>query len=842
VSLRPRTNVGPYRIVAAIGAGGMGEVYRARDTRLGRDIALKVIVSETRMGTDHLARLKREAHALASLNHPNILAVYDVGTVDGVPYVVFELLEGETLRERLARGALPVRKACALGIQICSGLTAAHARGILHRDLKPANVFVTTDGIVKILDFGLALETRAGQMAGSDADTASLTAAGTVVGTPAYMSPEQARGLRIDARSDLFSLGAVLYETLTGRRAFEGVTSADVLTGILTKDPGEMRTPCGAVPPVLERVVRRCLEKDADERFQSARDLGFALDAASGTTASASLPAVVAAAPRRPSAMRAILISAGALALVGLGLLAGRALWERPLPRITPLTARRGMVDVARFTTDGQTIVYSAFWDGQPPEIFTVRAGRPGSRSLGLPSARLMGVSSRDELAILLYPAGPIWIGGQDLGTLARVPLVGGAPRPILEDVRMADWSPDGHELAVVHRVGGADRLEYPIGRVLARPEAGIYQLRVSPRGDRVAVASLDGITVYDRNGNKISVPAPRFWGVAWASNSTLWLTGAAREGSIWHTTMAGPPREVYRAAGPLRMQDASKDGRLLVHHGFERLPLRIKLPGRTRELEIAIATGEMVEDLSDDGTRLLFSAQEAAFLWSADDGPPVRLGDGYGVALSPSGRWAVTRPATPLGNALPFSLVPTGPGPTRTLPSGRLGRAANREPWFFDEGHLVVNGAEAGRPSRAYVLDLHAGDPRAVTPEGVVSIRHSAWNGTLLGMAANGTLARYPIIEGEPRALPVHVPADRSVVRASGDGRFLFLRGAGPPLPIERLDLKTGSLSPFKLLAPDDLAGVTHYLGVVLSADGETHGYHYGRYLQDLYLIEGLR
>ena len=276
--------LGPYEILSPLGSGGMGEVYRARDSRLGREVALKVVPTSGAGGDDRRRRFEREARAVAALNHPNILALHDVGSKNEVSYAVFELLDGETLRERLERGPVPVRKAVEWGVQICRGLAAAHAHGIVHRDLKPENLAFGAEGAIKILDFGLARLECAGVPVPTGSRTA--TAAGVVLGTVGYMSPEQTRGQPVDARSDLFALGAILYEMVTGRRAFDGPSAADTIVSILHRDPPEMSA-TAFVPGGLERIVRRCLEKDPDDRFQTARDLGFALESLSGWTPAA---------------------------------------------------------------------------------------------------------------------------------------------------------------------------------------------------------------------------------------------------------------------------------------------------------------------------------------------------------------------------------------------------------------------------------------------------------------------------------------------------------------------------------------------------------------------------
>src|SRR5262245_42563495 len=288
MSVSPGDRLGPYELLSSVGAGGMGEVYRARDTRLARDVAVKVIAGDGNPSPDRLHRFEQEAMALAALDHPHILAVPDSGTEFGTAYVVFEWLDGETLRQRLERGALPTRKAVELAVQICQGLAAAHARGITHRDLMPENLFLTRDGRLKILDFGLAKLHPAlddGGVQSTGGTGSDITGPGTLLGTVGYMSPEQVKGVRADSRSDIFSFGCVLYEMLAGRRAFRGETAAETMTAILRDDPPDIAERAGGVPPALERVVRRCLEKRPDERFQSTHDIAFALEAISASAA-----------------------------------------------------------------------------------------------------------------------------------------------------------------------------------------------------------------------------------------------------------------------------------------------------------------------------------------------------------------------------------------------------------------------------------------------------------------------------------------------------------------------------------------------------------------------------
>jgi len=435
--------LGPYEIVGVLGVGGMGEVYRARDTRLGRPVAIKVLPSAVAEDDDRLRRFEQEARAAGALNHPNLIALYDVGRHDRVSYVVCELLEGQTMRDRL-HGPLSTRQALDYAIQAAHGLAAAHAKGIIHRDLKPENLFVTPEGRVKILDFGLA---KFGGATVPGDETASVPAVGTdpgtVLGTAGYMSPEQVRGLRVDHRSDIFSLGSVLYEMLTGRRPFEGATAADTMSAILREEPAEMGVAGAEVPPAIERIVRRCLEKEVDARFQSARDLAFALETLSETERrTPSGPARAGLAPPRPPRARSL--TAG-LALLLLCALAALVVWVGRVAgpdlasyRFTPLATEPGYEGSPAWSADGRTLAYLGEKDGVL-QVFT--------RSLGSSMAAQVTRSMRDCDA-------PFWardgrrvfyvsLAGESEG-LWSVGAAGGTPELLLRDVSAAALSPDG--------------------------------------------------------------------------------------------------------------------------------------------------------------------------------------------------------------------------------------------------------------------------------------------------------------------------------------------------------------------------------------------------------------
>ena len=546
----------------------MGEVYRARDPRLGRDVAVKVLRPGPGATEDRLRRFEQEARAAGALNHPGLLSVFDAGRHEGAPYLVFELLEGASLRSRLGSGALSLRKAVDYAIQMAHGLAAAHERGIVHRDLKPENVFLTADGRVKILDFGLAklrpeLDTDAVRKGGTTPEE-QLTRDGTVLGTAAYMSPEQLRGRPTDARSDVFSLGAVVYEMVSGRRAFAGDATAETMAAILKTDP----QPLTGVPSGLEAVVRRCLEKEAGERFQSARDVAFALSAvgtATGATAPSPTPERAGWLPRLALALLALAVVAGAWAV-------GRRTASLAPPSYTPLTFSRGLVQSARFGPDGQTIVYGAGWEGQPSRLFLGRADSLESRPLDLPEGDILSISRTGEMAIVLGR----FISGRAPGNAGPRLAGGGAPRELSTNVSQADWSPDGQELAIVRRVDGVNQLEFPIGRVLHTSPMILFPV-FSPRGDRIGFLSYEGgegvvVSVVDRAG-RVETLTKSAWafGLAWSPRGDeIWFSESgspftAREGTIVAVDMRGRRRVLARLPGPITLNDVSRDGRALL-------------------------------------------------------------------------------------------------------------------------------------------------------------------------------------------------------------------------------------------------------------------------------------
>jgi hypothetical protein len=535
MSLTAGTRLGPYEILVPIGAGGMGEVYRARDARLNRVVAIKVLPEAFASDPDRLRRFQTEAEALGALNHPGLLAIFDVGTAGEIRFIVSEYLEGRTLRDVIPAGGLPPRRVADYARQLASALAAAHERGIVHRDLKPENIFVTHDDRVKILDFGLAKDVTPRS---TDATTAAEgTAQGMVLGTAGYMSPEQVTGGAVDARSDLFSTGAVLYEMLSGRRAFAGSSVVETLNAILKDDPADLDERVGRALPGLPAIVSRCLAKTPRLRFQSASDLSFAIETLAAPSGSSK--ALPAAAPARAlRAWRLAAIVAGALLIATVAAFLWRGSGRPTVLSYTRLTLQTVTVFNARFAPDGETVVYSAAKEGHHPDLYVQRRQAPEAQRLNVSGAHVLSISSKGEIALLTHAQfiRHRWFRG----TLARMPLEGTAPREVLADVTEADWSPDGSELAIVHLVGGEQRIEFPIGRVRYTTTGRITDLRLSPRDDRIAFlehpAGVDDrghVAAIDLDGHK-TVLTPEFPGedgLAWAPDGSEVYPTAHRAG-----------------------------------------------------------------------------------------------------------------------------------------------------------------------------------------------------------------------------------------------------------------------------------------------------------------------
>ena len=858
MTLSAGTKLGHYEVLALLGAGGMGEVYRARDEKLKRTVAIKVLPASLTQDAERMRRFEQEAQAAGGLNHPNITSVYELGEHDGSPYIVQELLEGETLRSRLAGGALPVRKATDYAIQVARGLAAAHEKGIVHRDLKPENLFITKDGRVKILDFGLAKLTQADGAVGPQTNLPTAppaTEPGVVMGTLGYMSPEQVKGKSADARSDIFSFGAILYEALSGSRAFHRDTAAETMSAILKEEPPDLSATNKNVQPGLERVVRHCLEKNPEERFHSAHDLAFDLEAISG----ASTPTLETPHTRlrRP---RLSLLAGLAFALAGMaasywaGMRAGHV---QPTP-FRQLTFRRGLIGSARFAPDGQTILYSASWDGRPMEVFVSRLDSPESRPFGLSPAEVLSISPSGEMAVSLSRRGSIPF--TRTGTLARLGMTGGgAPKEVLEDVQGADWSPDGQSLAVVRQQGGKVRLEYPVGTLLYETAGWIGHPRVSARGDEVAfidhpVQGDDAgtVTIVDRTGKRRAI-SPLYvsaQGLSWsADGSEVWFTAATVgfNRALLAASRGGRVRLLAQATGGLIIQDVSRKGQILVVQEKARQGISALAPGAPKERDLTWLDWSLIRDVTPDGQTFLFDetgegggSGYSVYVRKADGSPAVRLGPGVGSTLSPDGRLALAVTGESIAHRL--VLYPIGAGEPKTFPASGLRMGVLS--WLPDGRRIVFSANEQDRGSRLWVQGIEDPKPRAFSPEGYRTFSKcvSPDGKAVVAIGPDQRFYLYPIEGGEPTPIAGLVPAD--VPRGfTADGRSIFVRNRGEvPQRVWKLDLASGKKELWKELVPPDPAGIWTISPVWITPDEKFYVYSYARSLADLYLVEGLK
>ncbi|HEX7580953.1 MAG TPA: protein kinase [Thermoanaerobaculia bacterium] len=881
--LQPGSRLGPYEIVSPLGSGGMGEVFRARDPRLGRDVAIKVLPDAIAGDPVRLHRFEEEARATSALSHSNIVTVYEIGREGEQRFLVMELVEGETLRVRLESGPLPPREAVRIATQVAEGLAAAHGKGIVHRDLKPANIVVTRGGIAKILDFGLARRSVLTPVRPGDTHVVRklVTEPGLVVGTAEYMSPEQVRGDTVDSRSDLFSFGTLLYEMLSGRMPFRKGSPADTMAAILMEEPPDLSSLVPALPLALERIVRRCLEKNPERRFHSAEDLAFALEGLPWSSSSA-----------RTSAQRPVLESLGtppgpadppehvvappasgrrfrspiaAALLAGLAVAFAFAFWagRRSAPRTEPtfrrLTFSRGAIRSARFSPDGRTVVYGAAWNGEPIRLYTTQAESPESRRLEFSDGDILAISSRGEMAISLGRRFlTLHLG---VGTLARAPLAGQPPREVLERVQEADWAPDGDGLCVVRDVNGRNRLEFPVGKVLYETNGWLSHPRVSPAGDQVALIDhplrwddQGAVIVVSRSGERRLVS--RTWqsagGLAWGpGGQEVWFTaapaGAGRE--LHATTMGGAERIVLRVSGNVTLQDIHRSGRVLLSDDKWRRRIFFRGAGATRETELTWLDWSYPRGVSADFSKLLFDEagdgggrEYAVYLRPTGGGPAVHLGRGNGLALSPDGRWALT--AT-VSTPAQLVLLPTGPGEPRHLAGGSID---HRVASFLPDGkRILFGGSEPPKGQRLFVQDLEGGPPTPVTPEGTtfadgVTVPISPDGRSILVSGPDGSTSIVPIDGGAARPLASLLGGD-AAIGWGDDSRSLFVVRPGElPAQVSRLDLDTGRRTPWREILPADPAGTAAVNPILIRPDGSAYVYGTPQILSDLYVVDGLR
>ena len=856
------TTLWSYRIESKIGAGGMGVVYKAVDSRLDRPAALKVLPANALASADRQKRFVQEAKTASSLNHPNIVTIYDINTqeVDGQPvqYIAMEYVAGETLDKLIGRKGLRMREVLKYAIQIADALAAAHAAGVVHRDLKPGNIMVTPQGLVKILDFGLAkltgpFDTDA-YAETVHAEASPHTEEGTVLGTVAYMSPEQADGRKIDARSDIFSFGSVLYEMVSGHQAFPGSSKLSTLSAVLHKEPEPISQVVPDIHPELERLIGRCLRKEPERRWQTMADVKVALEElrdevdVSGITVVQTRVAKPAPARRRDWRW----IAMGGLAGIVLAqrlaaYFAPRLLSSEP-PTFQRLTFRRGDVTSAKFVPGG-AIVYSAEWDGSPSTFYSVMPGNREGRSLQLPNGRVMSVSATGEMAVVLGSGIP--------GTLARVPFGGGAPREVLENVYYADWGPDGDSLAVVRKVGGKFRLEYPVGTVLYETELGprppTYS-RVSPDGKLVAFLDYDG-GVGDYSLCLVGPQHPkqvlsRGWrGTGWLSWSPrgdeVWFSGAqaGADPAVFAVDLSGKQRFVSQAPGWILMWDVARDGHVLITSVNSRLGILYAPSDGSAPRDLAWFDASLAYDLSEDAKSLVFveltageGRNAAIYLRKTDGSPAVRLGYGNWPALSPDGKWVVSIQHQPSRSQL--LLLPTGPGELRALDVGEMHYESVE--WFPGGKRILFTGNQPGHPVRSWMYDLEGGQPKPITAEGVRATRVSPDQHSFVVVDPRRLLLGQ-FGGGEPKAIADLQPGE-SVVRWSADGRYLFLaQEQAETLKLTRLEIASRKREPWRTVkSPEN--GAAFVGRVALSADGKAVAVTFQHDLANLYLVKGLK
>ena len=758
MALAPGTRLGPYVIAAPIGAGGMGEVYKATDPRLGRDVAIKVVPAACSTDPERLSRFEQEARAAAALNHPNILAVYDIGQHDGSPYIVSELLDGETLRERLNGGAVPVRKAVEYAVQIAHGLAAAHEKGITHRDLKPENIFITADGRAKILDFGLAKLTQPEPALAGLTElptTPPNTSRGVVLGTIGYMAPEQTRGQAADHRADTFAFGAVLYELLSGRRAFRGDTAMDVMMAIAREDPPNLPSADNHIPPALDRIVARCLEKNAAARFQSTRDLAFALE----TLSAHSDAAVPTAVGRRTALLHHARLAWGVAAVLAVVVvtLVIVAMWERRTASPAPLVTRLELNlpdGVEPFTFNGNTVTVSP--DGTRVAFIGVRGAVRQVYVRALDGLEAVPIRGTDNAWICFFS-----FDGRSIGFIAA--------DSVLRTVSLTD----GLVATVVSNVGFQGAAWGSDDRIVFARVGALW--RVSASGD-----TPEQLTMLD-GGRKEVLAWPT---VLPGANAILFASiGSSGDARIEALVPATRERRVLVERGTLPQYLPS--GHLTFYRDGELLAVpfdagSLTLAGSPRPVIESIPEGGAglpVAALSNTGTLVYVPATATARLvWVSRNGTEQSLaGDDLRLYVNPRLAPGETRLLVEAGGDLWVQDLIRSTF-ARAAPVDPINAGGGAFPVWTPDGRVVFRSAtglrmlsvETGRPSEVIAGSGAFDYPGSVSHDGeqLVFVRLSPDTSGDIYVAS---------LRGDPEIRPVlKTPAYEGSGRLSPDGRWI--------------------------------------------------------------------